>query len=128
MKFRLGTLRAKAFLATVGKAWPELLSMDAPLGIDVTIEPVKARRSTEANALYWSVVSALASHVGFTKAELHEELLCDMHGYDLVEYRGTVKKRPRGRSHNLSRQDFSQLVEVAMRWCAEAGVAWEDAA
>jgi hypothetical protein len=97
-------------------------------GIAIDIEPVSPRRSTDANARYWVIITALAQYVGMSKGEMHTECLSEYHGFDLVEFRGSIHKRPRGRSHNLSRDDFGALMEIAERWAAEMGVMWEDAA
>jgi len=45
-----------------------------------------------------------------------------------VEFRGSAHKRPRGRSHNLTREDFSALMLIAERWAADMGISWEDVA
>ncbi len=102
--------------------------VDAKHGIQIEITAIKPTRSTEANARYWVIVTALASHVGYTKGEMHEEVLADMHGYELIEFRGSVKKKPKGRSHNLTTTDFSDLMAIAERWCTEMSVTWEEVA
>ena len=94
-------------------------------GLELTVAPIRPKRTDPQNALYWKIVDALAGYVGMTKAELHEEVLSELHGYDLVEFRGSIHKRPRGRSHNLKRDEFSPLIEIAQRWAAESGVHWE---
>lgn len=94
-----------------------------PLGMKM--EPNKRRRSTDQNALYWVIVTALAQEVGMSKDEMHNEILADFHGYDLVEFRGTVIKKPKGRSHNLPSETFSYLMLIAERWAAEVGAQWE---
>ena len=95
------------------------------LGASIEINEVKRRRSVEANNLYWVIVSALADYAGYTKAEMHEEILCEHFGFDLVEFRGSTRKHPRCRSSKLTTVEFSELMGVAERWCAEAGVHWD---
>jgi hypothetical protein len=97
-------------------------------GITVTVEKYKKVRSLPANARYWSIVGALADHVGYTKEELHEALLCEYAGYDVVEFRDYEVKRPRQRSSKLSGNDFSNLMAIAERWCVSAGVTWQEEA
>ena len=99
---------------------------DSRTGVEITLEPVKRKRSTDQNARYWAIVTKLAEAYGDTKNGMHEELLCEYHGYDLREIRGHVKKIPRGRSKNLNTMDFAALSDIAERWCAEAGV-WVEA-
>lgn len=135
MKIRLGSRMAGPVLDQFARWLParadqfrRMAEKAAKFGLEIDITPVRPKRSLPQNAMYWQIVTALASYVGMSKAEMHEEVLADLHGYDLVEFRGSVRKRPLGRSHNLSREDFSPLIEVAQRWCAELGVVWEDAA
>jgi len=135
MKIRLGNRMAAPVLDQFARWLParaeqfrKMAEQAAKFGLELDITPVKPRRSLQQNALYWQIVTALAQYVGMTKAEMHEEVLAEIHGFDLVEFRGSIRKRPRGRSHNLARDDFSPLIEVAQRWCSEMGVVWEDAA
>ena len=124
---KIGTQHAKAIIQYMNDALGYSLDPEQfPLGM--TIEPNKRRRSNEANALYWVIVSALAQEVGMSKDEMHNEILADFHGYDLVEFRGTVIKKPKGRSHNLPSETFSQLMLIAERWAAEVGAHWDNAA
>ncbi len=135
MKLRLGNRMAGPVLDQFARWLParadqfrRMAAKAATHGLEIDIAPIKPRRSLEANARYWVIITALADYVGMSKAEMHTECLSEMHGYDLVEFRGSAHKRPRGRSHNLSREDFGQLMEIAERWAAEMGVMWEDAA
>ena len=94
-----------------------------PLGIRMEIEPRHYLRSLDQNKLYWALVKALADYSGDTKNGLHEEILAEAHGYDVYMLpNGKVRKVPRGRSHNLNVTEFSELIGIAERWCAEMGV------
>jgi len=130
MKLKIGSAFAGTVLEQFCRWSPrdatKLRAMKAPLGLAVEIAPIKAKRTIEQNARYWAIVTALANYVGMTKAEMHDELLSEKHGFDLVEFRGSVKKRPRGRSSTLPREDFSELMLIAEQWAAEMGVVWED--
>lgn len=130
MKLKMGSAVANIVLEQFCRWSPrdaaKLRAMKAPLGLAVEIAPIKAKRTNEQNARYWTIVTDLANYVGMTKAEMHDELLSEKHGFDLVEFRGSVKKRPRGRSSNLEREDFGDLMMIAERWAAELGVVWED--
>ena len=120
-EYRVGTKKAQAICSFLEIEWN-------PKWLGLRVSPIKRRRSNDQNALYWVVVSALAEFSGFTKEEMHEELLCEKHGYDLVRFRGMERKRPRGRSSNLTAEDFGELMIIAERWAAEMGVSWEKAA
>ena len=128
MRVRLGTKAAAEFMEAcrVPLKVPACFELDAPLGIDVTIEPVKPKRSLDQNARYWKIVGALADYAGMTKGELHEEVLSEFGGYDLVEFRGSVRKRPKMRSSQLRKLPFSELMAIAERWAAEMQVSWND--
>ena len=135
MKLRLGNRMAGPVLDQFSRWLParaeqfrRMAEKAAVHGIEIEIGPIKPRRTLEANARYWVIVTALAQYVGMTKAEMHNEILAEHHGFDLIEFRGSAHKKPRGRSHNLSRDEFSALMAIAERWCAEMGVMWEDAA
>ena len=47
----------------------------APLGMEVIIQPHKANRSLDQNALYWKWVSIMGPELGYSKEELHETLM-----------------------------------------------------
>lgn len=116
---KLGTVEAKALFDAHGWEWKQ-----GWLGAEV--KPIKRRRSTDQNALYWVIVTALANEVGMSKDEMHNEILSEFHGYDLVEFRGSVHKKPKGRSHNLPSETFSELMLIAERWCGQMNVTWEE--
>jgi len=130
MKLRLGSAVANIVLEQFCRWSPRdasaLRAIKAPLGLIVDIAPIKARRTVDQNARYWVIVTALADYVGMSKNEMHNECLSEMHGFDLVEFRGSAHKRPKGRSHNLTREDFGQLMLIAERWAADMGVVWEE--
>jgi hypothetical protein len=134
VKTRIGSQASAVWLDQFARWMPSKadlfrrIAAKSPLGIEIEIKPVKPLRTLEQNSIYWKIIAALAAYVGMTKAEMHDEVLSELHGFDLVEFRGSIKKRPRGRSSNLSREDFSPLIEIAMRWCAEMGVVWESEA
>lgn len=131
MRLYAGTRLLPLILDTLGAWFPrqqeEILELrgKAKVGLQIDIKAIGNKRTLEQNALYWDIVTALAEFSGMTKGEMHEELLCELHGYDVIVFRGSEHKRPRGRSSGLSRGDFSPLIEIGMRWCAEMGVVWE---
>lgn len=121
---------ARDFLADCAARWPRWRGyfeglLDAP--IEVSIKPYKTKRSSEQNRLYWELVGRLGDHVGLNKDEMHEEVLCAKHGYDLVDFRGSVRKRPKGRSSKLNTTEFTDLIRIVEQWCSEEGVSTEAA-
>lgn len=134
MKLRLGNRMAAPVLDQMARWLParaeqfRRMADKAQLGLEISVEPIKPRRTTDQNARYWLIVSALADYVGMTKGEMHEEVLASVYGYDTVEFRGSVRKRPKQRSSKQARDDFSKLIETADQWAAELGINWEGAA
>lgn len=132
MKLRLGSKASQEALEALCRWMPSLspafrkMAGECPLGLELEVNPVKPKRTGDQNARYWAIVGALGDYVGMSKAEMHNEVLGEYHGFDLVEFRGSTHKRPRGRSHNLSRQTFSDLMAIAERWAGEMGVHWEE--
>jgi len=114
---KLGTVKAKALCAAEGWEW-----QDKWLGLE--LKPIKRKRSVEANARYWVIVTALGDEVGMSKAEMHNEVLSEFHGYELVEFRGSIVKKPKGRSHNLPSETFTGLMFIAEKWAADMQVRW----
>ena len=124
---KLGTRQAKAIYSAL---YDLGLRFDFPadhlgLGGTLAFKPVKPKRSLEQNARYWKIVSALADFIGLTRDEMHDEVLAARYGYELVEFRGTIKKRPLQRSSKQNKQEFSDLMAIAEMWAAEQGVAWD---
>lgn len=97
-------------------------------GVSVTVEKYRKNRSTDQNRRYWAILSALGNHIGLSSEEMHNEVLCEHFGYELVTWRGTEHKKPLRRSSRLTTVEFSALMDVAERWAVEEGVFWEDAA
>jgi hypothetical protein len=94
--------------------------------IEIIVRPYKKKRSLSANNFYWSsVVEPLAEHLGFSKGQMHEELLCDYYGYDLVIYRGREVKVPKRRTtspETTDSYDFVGLTQLGQQIAAEQGI------
>lgn len=125
-KIRLVGERARegiASLLPLARHLEPMLELD---DIDITIEKHKRRRTSPQNRRYWAILTALGDHTGLTKEEMHEEVLCEKFDYDLVEWRGSVVKRPKVRSSRLDTQAFNELMFIAERWAVEEGVMFEE--
>lgn len=92
------------------------------LGATIELKAIRRQRSLSQNARYWALVGELADYVGCSKDEMHTQILCEYHGHELKEVFGQIIKVPKGRSHNLTTTDFSDLMDIADRWAAMAGV------
>lgn len=113
--------RALAHLANVAKALPQ------DKAFRVTFEEYKPHRSLSQNALLWSLYSQIIAKggeamQGWDKDDLHTFFLGNFHGWDKAKLFGETRLRPLGRSSNLSKQQFSDLVDSIVRFMAERGV------
>ena len=90
----------------------------------------KKKRSPEANAFYFAcVVAPLAEHCGYTKAEMHDELLGAYFGWEKRAVRGHVREFPRRRTTSpdtIEKLDFMGLTQLGQQIAAELGVALPD--
>ena len=76
---------------------------------EITVHPYKAKRSLEQNALYWSIVSAIADYTGHSRDEAHEAMkvmflapkCVEIAGHQ-CEFRTTTK---------LTVKDMSEYIE-----------------
>lgn len=111
---------AKAVLAIVGSY---------PL-VEVCIRRHKKRRSGGANSFYWGcVVGPLAEFIGYTKEEMHEELLGIYFGWETREFKGHKREYPRRTTttpDTLETMEFKGLIETGQRIAAELGVRLRD--
>lgn len=125
-KFACHGERAKELIRALLPFARQLTPMLELDGVTITAEKFKSRRSSDANKRYWAIVGALADHVGYTKEELHEAILCEFAGYYVVQFREYEVKRPRQRSSKLNSVNFSALMAIAERWAVEEGVMWSE--
>lgn len=86
------------------------------LGMVLTIEQPK--RSKPQNAYYWTVLGIIAKNQKEqTSEDLHDELKWRVLGPDYVELAGKMVARIKP-SRNLSKPDFSKLIEGALMMAA----------
>ena len=90
----------------------------------------KKKRSPEANAFYFAcVVTPLAEHCGYTKAEMHDEILGAYFGWEKRAVRGHVREFPRRRTTSpdtMEKLDFMGLTQLGQQIAAELGVTLPD--
>jgi len=117
-----------------GAVWKEIESQSAlhdghrmiALGVLRTILK-KSRRTTDQNALLWSLyedIIKLGGEAlnGFTKDDLHEYFLIDYFGSETRELFGRKKLKPLKRSSRLTKGEFSDFVEHIVRFAAERSI------
>jgi hypothetical protein len=91
----------------------------------VVVKEVKPRRTLSQNALLWALYDDLLNDEqfgGWTRDEVHEEMLKRHFGTEERMVWGMIREFPRRRSSGLSKQEFSELVEAVIRFAAENGI------
>ena len=112
----------KAALERVGRVLSTL-----PLArYRVTVEEAKPKRSDPQNRYLWGVVyPAILSAgklEGWSANDLHEYLLGEHFGWELVEGFGRKRQRPIRRSSKLSKLEFVDYVSFIQQRMSEHGI------
>ncbi len=107
-----------------------------PLPLKVECGPWKSTRSSDQNALLWSLYGPIAEHMGYDREDIHEWMCGRFWGWKDVK----VPKTPRnpeglvsvpvrtttrneeGKRDVLDAKEFSRFVEMVERIAAQAGV------
>ncbi len=97
---------------------------------EVEVREYRKRRSPSANAFYWKcVVEPLAKYCGYTKNEMHDEILGGYFGWETKEFRGHKREVPRRRTtepETLETMPFADLIAYGQQIAAEMGVRLPD--
>lgn len=103
---------------------------DAEESITVTVTPYQKRRSTQANAYYWSMcIPMLSEHFGYRPDEMHTVLLGTYTGWEERKFRDKTIYIPRRTSTSpdvMTVLDFNGLIETAQQIAAEEGIILPD--
>lgn len=91
----------------------------------LTIEHYRKKRSSDANAYYWSqIVTPLAQHLGYSPEELHTEICGSYFGWKTVEFRGHTREVPRRTTttpDTLGTMEFADFIAHAHSIAADMG-------
>ena len=94
----------------------------------VTVEVWKKPRTNQQNAYLWGVVYPAIMEGGgealggFTRDDVHEWLLGECFGWEVLEGFGRKRMRPLKRSSALNKQEFSDYLTFIDTKCAEFGI------
>jgi hypothetical protein len=94
----------------------------------VSVAEHKPTRSDQQNRYLWGCVypSILKAGgetlAGWTTDELHEYLLGEHFGWEIISGFGVRRRRPIRRSSRLNKQEFSDYIEFIQRRMAEHGI------
>lgn len=104
-----------------------LAQADEHLPLEVSIKPYKRNRSTEQNALYWSLLSVISQETGYTKDDLHDMLRNKFLGMQVKEIAGEqVQYLPS--TTKLKVGEMADYITQIEAWSAQLGIrlpAWE---
>lgn len=94
---------------------------------EIEIKEWKKKRSSQANRFYFGViVRPLASHLGYTDGEMHNELLGAVFGWKTVRgIDGKERHVPNRRTtepETMSKEEMNLYIEHCIRIAAEQGV------
>lgn len=107
-----------------------LLNLRGKGRLTVTIDKYRNKRSTSANAYYWSVcIPALSEHFGYRADEMHTVLLGTYTGWEERNFRGMALRVPRRTSTTpevMDTMDFMGLIQTAQQIAAEEGIILPD--
>ena len=106
-----------------------LLALPADKAWCVEIREHKPRRSSQQNRYLWGVVyPTIARQLdGFDNEDVHEYMLGECFGWEMVKGFGRKRMKPLKRSAKLNKQEFSDYVAFIQRRAAEHGIFVPDA-
>lgn len=99
------------------KDFPELAhelvetSSRAQIGVEIRVVPIMHKTTQSQRNYYWKCVKEFSDFCGTTPDEMHEHILCECFGSEIVETRIGSKRRPIMRSSRLNKLEYSELIE-----------------
>lgn len=97
-----------------------------PLTKSFKVEVVekKPRRSDQQNRYLFGVVYAkILEHLdGFDREDVHEMMLGEFGGWEVLEAFGKKRQRPLLRSSTMNKQTFADFIAFIQRYMAEKGI------
>jgi hypothetical protein len=86
---------------------------------EVTIEKKSKHRSTQQNRWWWSCITILSNHLGYSKDQMHEICKYKFLKRELVDEKtGEVFEYLKSTT-DLTTTEFSVLIESLIQWSAE---------
>lgn len=89
----------------------------------VTVDELHKPHSGAARNFYWGfVVTPLAEHVGESKEQMHEIILCELYGFTIRIFRGKEYRIPNKRTSKMSDKEYTEHIHRAQALAGEEGV------
>lgn len=114
-------------LGSLAQGFPQLIapilevSEAAKHGITLEVRPYEPSRSRQQEKYYRKWAGEFGRFTGNTPDEIHEIMLGTCYGSDEVETKFGPVMRPRKRSAEASRMEYSELIETLIRVAGEMG-------
>lgn len=97
------------------------LARNCEHGIRLEISPLKSNRSHEQQAYYRKHCREFARFCGLHPDEMHDEMLMLCFGSQTVSTRMGPRTRPLKRSEDVSKEEYSQLIDTLISTAANFG-------
>jgi hypothetical protein len=104
-------------------SYSELIDVvkNAKHGITLEVKPIRTSRTRHQENYYRKWCNAFAKYCGMTPDEMHDEILCQCYGSSQHVTKMGLVRRPKKRSGDTSKGDYSDLIETLYRVAAEMG-------
>lgn len=96
-----------------------MITRAARNGISLEIQPLTFNRSRQQEKYYRKWAAEFGKFTGNTPNEIHEYMLYECYGGEVVKTKLGIRTRPHKRSADASRADYSELIETLIRIAAE---------
>ena len=114
-------------LGALKTAYPRLIDQidstiaEAKNGLTLTLEPLEFEQTHNQRGYYHMWKKKFADFCGSTPDEMHEYLLCETYGSEVVETMIGIRTRPLQRSSTANRTEYSVLIDTLIRVAADMG-------
>jgi hypothetical protein len=112
------------------KVWSVIVGLPERKRFKVDIADHKPVRSDSQNRYLWGVVYRTVIEQGkldgWTAQDIHEYLLGEHFGWEVVSIFGKKRQRPIRRSSKLNKQEFSDYIAFIQQKMAEVGIVIPD--
>lgn len=88
--------------------------------VEISIQKLKSTRTVRQNRLWWLYMKIIADELGYDKDTIHEIAKYKFLKRELVNEKTGECFEFVGSSANLSKSEFSDLVERLRRWASES--------
>lgn len=105
-----------------------VVAIDTKKSWCITVEPWKRKRSDAQNRFLWGVVYPMILEQGgetlggWTRDDIHEFMLGECFGWEVLEGLGRKRMRPLKRSSALNKEEFTEYLMFLEQRCIDMGM------